>query len=77
MAKNERGGRAQVEERPDRARRTNDEAWAIIDLERDAMRKKTARLRALRMAKEADATAEPAGKPAKKSRTASKKRAAK
>jgi len=73
MPKNDKGGRPQLEERPDRARRTNDEAWAIIDLERDATRKKTARLRALRLAKEASAAA-PVEKPVKKARPASKKK---
>ena len=53
MAMNPKTGRSQAEERFDRARRTNDEARSIIDLERDAMRKKTARLRKLRLEKEA------------------------
>jgi hypothetical protein len=55
MAMNPKNGRSQAEERFDRATRTNNEARAIIELERDALRKKTARLRKLRLAKEAEA----------------------
>jgi hypothetical protein len=54
MAMNPKDGRSQAEERFDRASRTNNEARAIIELEREAMRKKTARLRKLRLAKEAE-----------------------
>ena len=55
MAMNPKDGRSQAEERFDRASRTNNEARAIIELERDALRKKTARLKKLRLAKEAEA----------------------
>ena len=55
MARNDRADRPPGEERLDRARKTNDEAWTIIGQEREAMRKKTERLRQLRMAKEAEA----------------------
>lgn len=54
MAKTDKGSRSQAEERFDRARKTNDEAMSIIDVERDAVRKKTARLKKLRLAKEAE-----------------------
>jgi hypothetical protein len=54
MAKTDKGSRSQAEERFDRARKTNDEAMAIIDIERDALRKKTARLKKLRLAREAE-----------------------
>jgi hypothetical protein len=73
MAKTEKGGRSPAEERFDRARKTNDEAMSIIDMERDAMRKKTARLRKLRLAKEATDGVTPIDKkPTKKA--AAKKR---
>ena len=62
MAKNDKGSRSQAEERFDRARKTNDEAMSIIDLERDATRKKTARLRKLRLAQEAEAGIAPIDK---------------
>lgn len=55
MARNDRADASPGEERLDRARKTNDEAWTIIGQERDAMRKKTERLRLLRLAKEAEA----------------------
>ena len=55
MAKNDKGSRTHAEERFDRARKPNDEAMSIIDIERDAMRKKTARLKKLRLAQEAEA----------------------
>ena len=54
MEKDGKRGRSQAEERFGRAKKTTEEARSIIDLEHDAMRKKTARLRALRLAKEAD-----------------------
>jgi len=75
MAMNPKNGRSQAEERFDRARRTNDEARSIIDLERDAMRKKTARLRKLRLEKEAEAGITVIDKKpaAKKARKVSKK----
>jgi len=76
MVRNVKSGRSQAEERFDRARRTTEEATSIIDVERDAMRKKTARLRELRLAKEAEETAAAAEKkPAAK--TPKKKPAAK
>jgi hypothetical protein len=75
MARTAKGDRSLAEERFDRARRTNDEAMAIIDLERDAMRKKTARLRKLRLAKEAEAGITPIDtKPPTKKKAAAKKR---
>jgi hypothetical protein len=67
MAKDARSGRSQAEERFDRARRTTEEARAIIDVERDAMRKKTARLRKLRLAHEAEVKAASAENPPAKS----------
>jgi hypothetical protein len=74
MANNAKGDRSQAEERFDRARRTHDEAKSIIDLERDAMRKKTARLKKLRLAKEAEDDAASLKKPPakKKAKTARK-----
>ena len=63
MAKNVKGDRSQAEERFDRARKTNDEAKSVIELEREATRKKTERLRALRLAKEAEAGITPIDKP--------------
>ncbi len=77
MARNDKD-RPQAEERFDRARKTNEEARSIIDLERDATRKKTAQLRKLRLEKEAEAglTAldkKPAKKPAAKKKVAAKK----
>jgi hypothetical protein len=74
MAKNDKGSRSQAEERFDRARKTNDEAMSIIDIERDAMRKKTARLRKLRLAQEAEAGVTLIDKkpPAKKRKAAAK-----
>jgi hypothetical protein len=76
MARTGKGDRSQAEERFDRARKTNEEANSIIDLERDAMRKKTARLRKLRLAKEAEAGITPIDKkPAtKKAKAPPKKR---
>jgi hypothetical protein len=75
MARNDKSDRSQAEERFDRARKTNDEAMSIIDLERDAMRKKTARLRKLRLAKEAEAGITPIDqKPAAKKRKTAKAR---
>lgn len=73
MARNDKNGRSQAEERFDRARRTNDEAMSIIELERDAMRKKTARLRKLRLAKEAEAGVTPIDKPPPRKRAAKRK----
>ena len=85
MARDSKTSRSQAEERFDRARKTNEEARSIIDLERDATRKKTARLRKLRLAKEAEAgitpiDEKPAAKkakktPAKKARKAPAKQA--
>jgi hypothetical protein len=74
MAKNDKGSRSQAEERFDRARKTNDEAMSIIDLERDAMRKKTARLKKLRLAQEAEVGVTLLDKkpPAKKRKTSAK-----
>ena len=74
----DKGDRSQAEERFDRARKTNDEARSIIDLERDAMRKKTAQLRTLRLAKEAEAglTLIDKKKPAAKKKAVAKKKAA-
>lgn len=57
MAKVEKPIHSPIEDRRDRARRTTEEAMSIIDSERDAMRKKTARLRKLRLARESDETA--------------------
>jgi hypothetical protein len=54
MEKDAKTGRSQAMERFDRARKTTEEAMSIIDLERDATRKKTARLRKLRLEKEAE-----------------------
>ena len=71
MAKTEKGSRSQAEERFDRARKTNDEAMSIIDIERDATRKKTARLRKLRLARDAEAALAPVTKkPATKKKVA-------
>ncbi len=77
MARNDKD-RSQAEERFDRARKTNEEARSIIDLERDATRKKTAQLRKLRLEKEAEAglaviDKKPAKKPAVKKKAAAKK----
>jgi hypothetical protein len=71
MARDLKVGRSQAEERFGRAKKTTEEARSIIDLEHDAMRKKTARLRALRLAKEEDdraalAEKKPAAKKPKK-----------
>lgn len=75
MAVNPKNGRSQAEERFDRARRTNDEARSIIEIERDALRKKTARLRKLRLAKEAEAETAPIeAKPAAKKKKAAPKK---
>jgi hypothetical protein len=74
LARDVKGGRSQAEERFDRARKTNEEARSIIDVEHDAMRKKTARLRALRLAKEAEeAAAPPVAKKAPAKKPAAKK----
>jgi hypothetical protein len=75
MARNDKGDRSQAEERFDRARKTNEEARSIIDIERDATRKKTARLRKLRLAKEAEASVTPIDKKpaAKRAKAAPKK----
>ena len=74
MAKNVKDGRSQAEERFDKARRTNEEARSIIDLDREAMRKKTANLRKLRLAKEAEASANAVEKkPSAKKKAAIKK----
>jgi hypothetical protein len=74
MARNDKGDRSQAEERFDRARKTTEEAMSIIDLERDARQKKTARLRALRLAKEAEEGLTPIDKkPAAKKKAAAKK----
>ncbi len=79
MARDVKGGRSQAEERFDRARKTTEEARSIIDIEHDALRKKTARLRALRLAKEAEDSVAPiAKKPAaKKPKKAAAKKAVK
>ena len=77
MARDVKGGRSQAEERFDRARKTTEEAMSIIDLERDAARKKTARLREMRLAKEASEGVTPIDKkPATKKpkKAAAKKR---
>jgi len=75
MARNDTSGRSREGERFDRARHTHDEAMAIIDLEREAMRKKTARLRKLRLAKEAEAgTTIIDKKPPARTKAASKKK---
>jgi hypothetical protein len=77
MARTSKGDRSQAEERFDRARKTNEEAKSIIDLERDAMRKKTEQLRKLRLAQEAKAGITPIDKPpsaSKKPKAAPKKR---
>lgn len=75
MAMNPKNGRSQAEERFDRARKTNDEARSIIEIERDAMRKKTARLRKLRLAKEAEDGLTVIDKPpARKAKATPKKR---
>ena len=58
----------------DRARKTNDEAHSIIELERDGMRKKIARLRKLRLEKETEDALTVAEKPpAAKKKPAAKK----
>jgi hypothetical protein len=59
----------------DRARKTNDEAHSIIELERDGMRKKIARLRKLRLEKETEDALTVVEKPpvVKKSKAAAKK----
>lgn len=75
MARNDKGDRSQAEERFDRARKTHEEAKSIIDIERDATRKKTARLRKLRLEQEAAAGLTPIDKKpaAKKAKKAPKK----
>ncbi len=65
MPSNAKSGRSHAEERFNKARKTDEEARAIIDLERDALRKKTARLRKLRLAQEAKEAAAPAKTPKK------------
>ena len=77
MARNDRADRPPGEERLDRARKTNDEAWTIIGQEREAMRKKTERLRQLRMAKEAEAGVTILDKKPSAARKAAKKSIAK
>jgi hypothetical protein len=75
MARDAKSGRSQAEERFDRAKATTETATSIIDIERDAMRKKTARLRKLRLAKEAESGATPIDKkPSPTKRKAAKKR---
>lgn len=72
MPKTERPTRSPAEDRRERARRTSEEAMSIIDAERDAMRKKTERLRKLRLAQETDNVGKdekPRKKSAKKRRT--------
>lgn len=54
MPRNDKADPPRGEERLDRAKKNHDEAWAIIGQEREAMRKKTERLRQLRLAKEAE-----------------------
>ena len=77
MARDVKGGRSQAEERFDRARKTTEEATLDHRLERDALRKKTARLRELRLAQEAADGITPIDKPkkpaAKKLKAAAKK----
>lgn len=76
MAIDPKSGRSQAEARFDKALRTNEEARSIIEMEREAMRKKTARLRKLRLAKEAEAGITPIDKPpAKKKAKAAPKKA--
>jgi hypothetical protein len=77
MARNDRADRPPGEERLDRARKTNDEAWTIIGQEREAMRKKTERLKQLRLAKEAEAGVTILDKKPSTARKTAKKSAAK
>jgi hypothetical protein len=76
MPKIDRIIRSPAEVRRDQARRTTEEALSIIDSERDAQRKKTAKLRKLRLAKENEGSApaeplKPKAKPKRASRKAS------
>ena len=78
MARNDKGDRPPAEERLNRASRTNDEAWSIIGQEREAVRKKTERLRKLRLEQEAEAGVTPIDKkPAPKKKAPVKKAPAK
>jgi hypothetical protein len=62
MATDKKDGRAQAEARFEKAQRTTEVAKSIIDVERDATRKKTERLRKLRLAQAASGEAAPSAK---------------
>ena len=53
MGNDPKGTRARAEATFDKTQRTTDDAKAHVDKERDAVRRKTERLRKLRLAKEA------------------------